>query len=105
MNHDPLFERLQYWAVTFDGRPPGAGGQLNTAGWPSTDRAYAIAQAIDKAMRQGIDMSHMRVFQRLEITVKSEWVEADATIDDQELIDDIINDIRDIDGYTFPDKP
>ena len=50
-------------------------------------------------------MSRMRVFQRLEITVKSEWVEADATIDDQELIDDIINDIRDIDGYTFPDKP
>jgi hypothetical protein len=56
-------------------------------------------------MRQGIDMSHMRVFQRLEITVKSEWVEDDATIDDQELIDDIIKDIRDIDGYTFPDKP
>lgn len=105
MNHNSQPERLQYWAVTFDGRPPGAGGQHNTAGWPSTDRAYAIAQAIDKAMRQGIDMSRMRVFQRLEITVKSEWVEADATIDDQELIDDIINDIRDIDGYTFLDKP
>lgn len=105
MNHDSQPERLQYWAVTFDGRPPGAGGQLNTAGWPSTDRDYAIAQAIDKAMRQGIDMSRMRVFQRLEITVKSEWVEDDATIDDQELIDDIIKDIRDIDGYTFPDKP
>ena len=97
MNHDSQPERLQYWAVTFDGRPPGAGGQLNTAGWPSDDRAYAIAQAVD--------MSKMRVFQRLEITVKSEWVEDDATIDDQELIDDIIKDIRDIDGYTFPDKP
>jgi len=105
MNHDSQPERLQYWAVTFDGRPPGAGGPLNTAGWPSTDRDHPHAQAIDKAMRQGIDMSHMRVFQRLEITVKSEWVEDDATIDDQELIDDIIKDIRDIDGYTFPDKP
>lgn len=105
MNHDSQPERLQYWAVTFDGRPPGAGGQLNTAGWPSTDRAYAIAQAIDKAMRQGIDMSHMRVFQRLEITVKSEWVEDDATIDDQELIDDIIKDIQQIDSHTFPDQP
>ena len=105
MNHNPPPERHQYWAVTFDGRPPGAGGQLNTAGWPSTDRAYAIAQAIDKAMRQGIDMSHMRVFQRLEITVKSEWVEDDATIDDQELIDDIIKDIQQIDGHTFPDQP
>ncbi len=105
MNNDSQPERLQYWAVTFDGRPPGAGGQLNTAGWPSTDRAYAIAQALDKAMRQGLALSRLRVFQRLEITVKSEWVEADATIDDQELIDDIIKDIRDIDGYTFPDKP
>ena len=105
MNHDTQPEHLQYWVVTFDGRPPGAGGQLNTAGWPSTDRAYAIAQAVDKAMRQGIDMSHMRVFQRLEITIKSAWVEDDATIDDQELIDDIIKDIRDIDDYTFPNKP
>jgi hypothetical protein len=104
MNHNSQPERLQYWAVTFDGRPPGAGGQLNTAGWPSTDRAYAIAQAIDKAMRQGIDMSHMRVFQRLEITVKSEWAEDDAAIDDQELIDDIIKDIQQIDGHTFPDQ-
>ena len=87
MNHNSQPERLEYWAVTFDGRPPGAGGQLNTAGWPSTDRAYAIAQAIDKAMRQGIDMSHMRVFH------------------DQELIDDIIKDIQQIDGHTFPDQP
>ena len=105
MPHNSPPQRPQFGAVTFDGRPPGAGGQRNTAGWPSTDRAYAIAQAIDKAMRQGIDMSRMRVFQRLEITIKSEWVEHDATIDDQELIDDIIKDIRDIDGYTFPDKP
>ena len=56
-------------------------------------------------MRQGIDMSRMRVFQRLEITVKSEWVEDDATIDDQELIDDIIKDIQQIDGHTFHDQP
>jgi hypothetical protein len=97
-------EQLHYWAVTFDGQAPGAGGQFNAAGWPTVDRDFAIAQALDIAMRRGIDTSAMRVFHRVEVTVKSDWVPDDSPINNHELIDELIDEIREIDGYTFPDK-
>ena len=45
-------EQLHYWAVTLDGQAPGADGQFNAAGWPAVDRDFAIAQALDIAMRR-----------------------------------------------------
>lgn len=97
-------EQLHYWAVTFDGQAPGAGGQFNAAGWPAVDRDFAIAQALDIAMRRGIDTSAMQVFHRVEVTIKSDWVLDENPIDSHELIDELIDEIREIDGYTFPDK-
>ena len=97
-------EQLHYWAVTFDGQAPGTDGQFNAAGWPAVDRDFAIAQALDIAMRRGIDTSAMQVFHRVEVTIKSDWMLDENPINSHELIDEIIDEIREIDGYTFPDK-
>ena len=97
-------EQLHYWAVTYDGQVPGADGQFNAAGWPAVDRDFAIAQALDTAKRRGIDTSAMRVFHRVEVTIKSDWVPDDSPINNHELIDELIDEIQEIDGYTFPDK-
>lgn len=94
---EPL-EQLHYWAVTFDGQAPGADGQFNAAGWPAIDRDFAIAQALDIAMRRGIDTSAMQVFHRVEVTIKSDWVPDDSPINNHELIDELIDEIREIEG-------
>ena len=46
----------------------------------------------------------MQVFHRVEVTIKSDWVLDEHPIDSHELIDELIDEIREIDGYTFPDK-
>ena len=54
-------DRQIWYAVTFDGRAPGQDGRLNYAGY-NPDRAYAVEEAVEKALQQGTDMSRMRVW-------------------------------------------
>lgn len=86
-------DRQIWYAVTFDGRAPGQDGRLNYAGY-NPDRAYAVEEAVEKALQQGTDMSRMRVWHHTVITAETDWTDVTDDIDDTPAVQAVLAELH-----------
>jgi len=84
-----------WWAATFNGRTPSESSPFDYA--PNIDRDYVIADAANTALREGIDMSRMRLFHMHRTVVETEWVEEEDLTYDTETIAQIQEELAELD--------